>query len=370
MAVTLTQITLMNNAFSAPIDQLTDVIGMDGLGVNLHLEVTMGFGEMPPPFIDVTFLFKEPNLGRRGKSSFFLPAPARVPRVGLGRTYRLQLPADQSGLMLIPDAQLEVATVVRADDPAKPATADKAFRAPLLQAGWSLRGVGRQAKGNSLSGGNLITKEPDGKALMRTGGVEVVEIVAQPQFGLTVAAPGAWGFLRSPADVFFYTGHGIGGDLVTHPTLDTFLKPEQVRTAWAQTTLTGRVLVETHVLILNGCAALKGTAAEWRNLLTDKGGPLSAVLGYRNTAPLDKDGGEAVAAAMGKRIAGLGDKWADYPRAWMEVNKAEFRPGQPSGLSLLANARAIEPGGKTWNLIEKDGKVDIVEYLISVPSST
>src|SRR5262249_20944335 len=131
-------------------------------------------------------------------------------------TYRLELPAYFFALKVVPEGQAEFATVVRASDASAPATADAGFRQPLLSKGWAWRGMGRQGRRAPSASGDVNLKMPDAKRLMLAGGVELLEISVQPQPGLSLQDPRTWGFLRSPADVFFYTGHGQYGNLVTH----------------------------------------------------------------------------------------------------------------------------------------------------------
>jgi hypothetical protein len=289
----------------------------------------------------------------------FFSALGLVPRVGLSSIYRLMVPASQFGLLLIPDAQLEVATVVRADDAAMPTSADSKFRDPLLADGWSLRGKSRQPMARTDKSGDRNKREPNAKSLMLAGGVELVEITAQPQSGLTLEAPGAWGFIRSPADVFFYTGHGLVGNLVTHRPHDDWLTPEELLAAWVEPTLVGRILVETHVLVINGCSVLQSRyAVRWAKLLRSNQGPLVAILGYASTAPPDDSGGADAPASLAARIiAGLGDNWEQYPRAWLEANIAAYQPKPP--WDALASACAIDAQG-TWYLEQRNGSLTVV----------
>jgi hypothetical protein len=338
----------MDNTWSGRIDKVTDVIGMDGLGFNLQLEVKTAGGP-PPDFIDITVEIKEPHRGLRGKSSVPQPLSFRVPRHLQTTLYRLQLPAHHFALLMVPEGQREFATVVRANDPKMPATADGGFRAPLLNAGWSLRGKGRQGKSGSSKSGDVGKKEPDAKSLMRAGGLELIEVSVRPQRGLVLQDPKTWGFLRSPADVFFYTGHGMNGNLVTHDPHDTWLTPEELLVCWTQAPLAGRLLFDMDVLIINGCSVLNcdsttSSGMRWAQLLLNQNGPLYALLGYRGGAPADAKGGHAVAVDMAKRIAGgLDDNWLDYARAWLEVNRANYQ--ETTSPYHLGNACAIDLRG-------------------------
>jgi hypothetical protein len=90
------------------------------------------------------------------------------------------------------------------------------------------------------------------------------------------------------------------------------------------------------VLIINGCAVLRtgitssgGMSpcdARWQKLLISKKGPLTAILSYRGTAPMDnmgakKIGGNRIAEEMAQAmIDNLGTNWKAYARRWLEIN--------------------------------------------------
>ena len=85
------------------------------------------------------------------------------------------------------------------------------------------------------------------------------------------------------------------------------------------------------ILIINGCSvigdwglsnngSMAPCASRWRKLLLDPG-PLFAILSYRDTAPLDSNGGDQIALEMAQAIVkGLGDQWENYARKWVEIN--------------------------------------------------
>ncbi|HZZ77985.1 MAG TPA: hypothetical protein VFE62_05685, partial [Gemmataceae bacterium] len=56
-------------------------------------------------------------------------------------------------------------------------------------------------------------------------------------------------------------------------------------------------------------------------LLNTFQGPLYALLGYRDTAPMDSGGGDQIAIEMAQAIIDtLGDDWDSYARKWCEIN--------------------------------------------------
>src|SRR5262245_20611703 len=242
MSVTLVGTSLRDNTWLNPIDKRKDVIGLFSLDLNLLLEVKSTGGASPPPFISVKVEVKElqralsgqGSMTVKGKTSIPQPAVIPVPRFGLTSEYRLNLPHAGFALMMVPDSHKEVATVVRAG---KGATADVSFTAPLVKGGWAQRGFGRQPsskEGKSAVTGTLHPRRPDATALMLAGGVEVIEITAPPQKELVLQDAHTWAFLRSPADLFFYTGHGMGGNLVLDPNHETWLTPEELLAHWGR----------------------------------------------------------------------------------------------------------------------------------------
>lgn len=356
MALTLIRTALMDNAFSGRIDKVSDIIGLDGLGLNVMLEVKSTAGSALPEFINVKLEVKEPHRGLKGMSSVPEPVVAPVFRFGGASTYRLSMPSWFFALKMIPEGQLEFATVVRSSDAHNPASADAGFRKPMLDAGWAWRGMGRQGKLDNSPSGNVGLKIPDAKKLMLAGGVELLEVSVPHHAGLILQDAKTWGFLRSPADVFFYTGHGQHGNLVTSEEIipgfhDPWMSADKLVKAWNSVDIDGRNQFDIDVLIINGCSVLNceslfSDGMKWARLLYNQEGPLYAILGYRAGAPSDLRGGHAVAVDMARRIASGRLDWLDFSTAWLEVNianHAKFPPGKSP--YSLANACAIDLNG-------------------------
>jgi hypothetical protein len=233
----------------------------------------------------------------------------------------------------------EVATIARSGG-----TSDVEFRRAL---GWNLRGIGTQPVVAGGSTGSESGEVPDAFALFRSGGVEVLEVKVQAQPGWRV--PGSIKrLIRSPADVVYYSGHGLSssGNLVIDVdnkacgqtgTYRSWVGPGDLTRAWTRP-------MDLDVLILAGCSVLHidfstspvgGTGLAWAALLTTKGGPLAALLGYQRGAPCDAPNGDRIAKQMAERMAKGSTAFA---RDWLQVN----------GNNNANNAVAMDAQGYWW----------------------
>jgi hypothetical protein len=86
-----------------------------------------------------------------------------------------------------------------------------------------------------------------------------------------------------------------------------------------------------------------GPGAAWAALLKRWGGPLTAILGYRDKAPFDRIEGTQIAALMGKKIAtGLdADQWV---QVWLQLH---VNPDQKR-LPEFRNAVGMDQKGYWW----------------------
>jgi hypothetical protein len=236
------------------------------------------------------------------------------------------------------DSRREVATVMR-QDIGTPATAADRFRATLHHTG---RGAARQpsfAKNPdgtfSLPGDPAPKKEvPPAEFVTLGGGVEVLEARVPPAADRVVTAGAARALVRSPADIWFYSGHGLpSGELAVGPldgTHDYFVWKEAADflDAWVKSGNTSRT-VDMRMLIINGCNVLNLDSSngepgkEWAKLMQARGGNLTHILGYAAKAPLDIGGGADIAARIGEAIR----KGDDPVKAWLDVNAAHKRWG-------------------------------------------
>ncbi|HMP61215.1 MAG TPA: hypothetical protein PKD86_17865 [Gemmatales bacterium] len=344
MIVLLKKLTLLGSNGRTPLNRLTTA--MRKLSVEIELESD---GEYPDG-VDIEVRVQEPGLKRLTMSATDEVKKLRAKRVSsLSNKYRVEADLSKVLGLLKLDSKPEVATVRRVGG-----TSDALFRNPMTKKGWALRGVGVQpAIGAPDSTGNENREEPDARMLMQTGGVEVVRVSVPPQGQLTLGKNAStWGFIRSPADVFFYTGHGAWWDgslLREEPNhgYSDWMLPDELLQFWKRdTTDVGRSPMDLDVLFINGCSviywdlvstkavassdyATRGShALDWAKLLLNHEGPLYAICSYRATAPLDKPWGNQIGAEMGQAIAnGLGTNWKDYPRKWLEIN-AKYGPTQ------------------------------------------
>ncbi len=203
-------------------------------------------------------------------------------------------------------------------------------------------GAGKQAaEGKSDVTGNVMDEQPDAKTLFLAGGVEVMEVSVPASSGFKVGPQATtWAFVRSPADVFFYSGHGgwwncnlLREDHTSSATTGypLWLSPETLLDSWKKQKDITTSPMDLDVLIINGCSVLgdwggstEGEAVNgaktkpscrlrWQDLLTSQQGPLIAILGYRDTAPMDSGGGDQIALEMAQAmIDTLGDDWNAY----------------------------------------------------------
>lgn len=225
------------------------------------------------------------------------------------------------GFLAVRPGVSDLATVVRPGG-----TSDARFRAAL---GAASRGIATQPSTATGSTGDETREVPDAMALFRAGGVEVLELAAQPRPNWRTGGA-VRRLVRSPADVFYYSGHGLsasgklaiettGAACGTSGVFADWLGPAELAAVWPAT-------MDLDVLVIAGCSVLRidlstsppsGPGVGWTRLLRSRGGPLVALLGYQRGAPCDHPNGDAIAAAMGARIrAGS----TDFARDWLTVN--------------------------------------------------
>jgi hypothetical protein len=228
---------------------------------------------------------------------------------------------------------MELALVVREDG-----TSDDKFRGQLGSV--AFRGRGEQA--DKSSSGSEQGQVPDAKRLFMAGGVEVLSATAVDGAGLILKNKPMSRLVRSPADIFYYSGHGLGreGCLAIHGDYHSasvegyacWLNPSDLRPYW-------KAPFDVGVLILAGCSVLdlEKNGGEWVKLLKGKGGPLDVILGYEAGAPLDSNGGNDIALAMGKRVTAsmTEDQWV---RDWLDIN----------GTFRAWNAVGFNSHGRWW----------------------
>jgi hypothetical protein len=334
VAIRVKAVRILDTSATTEIIPTTDVLGMNVDKLNVEVELDGPAASLPAE-IPIEVRVIEPVLHRADMSSMtamkgpLKSTARREPPAPIYTAFGIDL-SSFTELSKSPDTLLEVATVVRDEG-----TSAGKFRSALVNNGWAWRGAAKQAAAGKVgSTGDMTKEEPDAATLMLAGGVELLEVSVPASTGFA-SGPQARGraFIRSPADVFFYSGHAAWWDcslLREDPAhyssgYEKWMTPDKLLTSWRTPkppTVSPRDL---DVLIINGCAVL-GTAGPncprlWEALLDGKGGPLVAILGYRDTAPMDEDLGNQVAEEMARAMIGLRDKFKDYPRKWMEINR-------------------------------------------------
>lgn len=321
-------LALCTDGFGAPLawDQ---VIGVDTSAVHLQATLTGGLPALHPPTLSVSLRSRPPDRlpGRATLDPAVTVALTRTgpdPADASRSVYRVSVPLPTLGDFLSVERRFpEVATIVRDGG-----TSDAEFRRGLNSgaATWAPRGVARQPTRVGVSTGSVADERADAHVLMRSAGAEVLVADLVPLPG-SVPPPPARALISSPADVVYYSGHGLGASnclaIESGPHhYDCWLRPADLIGVW-------RAPMDLDLLVLAGCSVLgvdvaarppTGPGLAWLPLLSGRGGPLVALLGYRASAPLDRPVGDRIAHAFGARLAaGLptGDALA---RAWLTVN--------------------------------------------------
>jgi hypothetical protein len=264
-----------------------------------------------------------------------------VPSDEMRTKYRLAVPIRDAGSFLT--AQLagfrDIATAGRDG-----AVSNIAFRRALT---WSSRGEAKLAYGSSS--GVESEERPDAARLLQAVGVEVLEVEGMDKGDPSNSYGGkpprvktiAKHLIRSPAGVFYYSGDGKSDGCLASGG-DCWASPKDLSGYW-------KPPFGPKVLILAGSGVLgtknaDGTPAggvEWAKFLKSKGGPVTVILGYRDSAPAE-DVAADIAQQMAAVAKGLSeDKWAD---AWIKIN------GDHQGDNTW-NAVSMDANGYTW--IEK-----------------
>jgi hypothetical protein len=364
MSITIHRVSLMPDSFAKPL-RWDDVIGLNVNGtpttsfINIEVEASSTAFATLPADVKVSVSSRLPNR-QAGPSTLFKPLTFSVPRWGSnpaappfssasplakfdqyprgpapttpGRVlYRLSRAVAQLGNFGGTNC---VATVVRTGG-----TSDKNFRQPF---GSSLRGAAMQPVNNpGQSTGNESQEVPDGLRLMWSGGLEVLEASIVPDSGWNVQQSSSKRLIRSPATVFYYSGHGLtsvgvrggarnclGIEDSSHliGNYSCWEEPADLVQYW-------RNLPNLDLFIIAGCSVLNldltnlvtspsrvlsgRTGVEWAKLLSTKGGPLTAILGYANEGPSDHPVGESIATDMANLLAGGS---TSYVQDWLNVN--------------------------------------------------
>lgn len=237
------------------------------------------------------------------------------------------------------DSTLEVATVMRKG---YDATAADVFRGQLR---YTARGLSRQPTYVKHANGSYSVEPdrgdprpwkevPPSELVMKSGGVEILVAQVPRVTGRKVTAQPARALVRSPADIWFYSGHGLSnGTLAIGPLDEThsYLPWKDGRdfiAAWVAGDQRSRTL-DMRMLIINGCNVLNldpGNGApgvEWAKLMRSRDGNLTHILGYAVKAPTDVGGGAAIAGQIGKAIR----EKKDPVEAWLDINDAYMRWG-------------------------------------------
>jgi hypothetical protein len=168
----------------------------------------------------------------------------------------------------------------------------------LSPAGWVSRGT-------LAEGSRGADVRSDALRLLQAGGYELIGLSLTKGDSQKVEEFN-W-VLRSPAEVFYYSGAPVSPAFL----LENWKKQSDMKVL---------IIGQTSVLAMNvqNGVASGGSGAGFANLLKGRGGPFTAILGYRDGGPSTGDQ-QDIAKMMGEAIArGLADdKWSE---AWLGLN--------------------------------------------------
>ncbi|MEL1264436.1 hypothetical protein [Pseudoxanthomonas putridarboris] len=379
MPIVLNRITIMTTDFSRSIDWSSEVLGAEV--DKLHVEVE-GFGldAETPGSIPVLISTRPPSL-ELGVSSIPVPVSVDVsfwtseanglwPGKMLFRTSIDLAPLGIGGGAAA--GITKVATLVRPIEASLgPPTSEGKLRVGLASGTWSPRGRAVQrpqvdpGNGAPLPGGAMADETPDAFRLLKYGGVEVLEARISPLApgGLVGVVLAAKALVRSPANIIYYSGHGLYASRCLavhqnpvptgHSAYAAWAKASDLKPGWSG-------LLNPNTLIIAGCSILSievaanpqvGPGLDWLPLLRSRGGPLFNLLGYGSVlhdpqsnpallqAPKDDPVGDAIAQEIGQKIASGSNVLV---RDWLEINAAH----------RAWNAVAIDGSGVYWHVTQ------------------
>jgi hypothetical protein len=289
-----------------------------------------------------------------GYSTILLPKWFRIPlkdpaapydaRFEVRTRYRLSIPIGEAGdfLTVVEGEVQEISTVVKSGN-----KSDVTFRSAL---GWASRGIAEQPANIANDSGDERAESLAALRLLQSGGVEVLEVEGMMKAKKDPKNGFAKRLIRSPADVFYYSG-AANDDGCLAIGKDCWASPRDLLGYWQPP-------FDLEVLILAGCSVLNvtypygnpnGPGTGWSALLKRWGGPLTAILGYKDKAPFDRIEGTQIAALMGKKIAAGLD-----PERWVQVwLQLHVNPDQKR-LPEFRNAVGMDQKGY-WSIGKRGG---------------
>jgi hypothetical protein len=350
--LTIDEVTFWNDNWTKKL-AWDDIIGLDesntspkstqtGIRINnVNVQVTASGAPRSsmPDYVSIQLRSSVPNMDNWGQRTLTVPVDWLVPRAtkeqakDLAQTwYRHSVPIANVGPFLATDRgkALEIALIVRGGG-----TADKKFRGALGSV--AFRGRGEQA--NAASTGSERNKVPDAKRLLLAGGVEVLEAEVVARDGWSMKGASAARLIRSPADILFYSGHGLHkegclaleGDFHNY-SVDGYrcwTYPWEIEAYW-------KAPLDLSALIISGCSVLDldSHGKDWAQLLKAYGGPLDVILGYETGTLTDEHGANDIVAKMGRWISSNQNATPEaWVRQWLEIN-GDFVPQQSGAVGM------------------------------------
>ena len=357
-----------------------DIIGLGGDN-KLNIQLTGNDAD----FIDRKSVSMKLAVRAPGKSREMIVNKAiSIPKTGKDPLdpskviFQLSVDLDDIGKIIKPiDGINEIASVRRIDG-----TSDK-FIIKALGTNWKSRGQAEQPNSCGANSASMVDERPDALKLMQAGGVAVME--------LKDSKGKVWlkRFIKNPADIFYYTGHGIGvgfarggtseNCLAVEPTLCCWAKPADLLPHWK-----GGMDLDT--LIIAGCSILgvdgtkdplDGDGVEWAKLTKSKGGPLLNLIGYGDwdpnenegigpeghTAPKDDKGGNTIAKEIGAWIK-ANPAQKKIIQKWLMINMEHQNPFAVGIDKEGVYWRTRRKASKGWKTISNEITRSKIKYVI------
>lgn len=341
-------VTLLRDDLTTPLDA-DEIIGLDSVSTGLNVQIIAVSADTPDPLsIDLVIRTPGKSGGKIVTRSLKIPKHGTDPADAANAIFKVSVSKADLDKLLVPiDNTKEVATVRRIGG-----TSDaRLIRA--LGRNWQARGQAQQADKCGIASADSAAERPDALKLMQAGGVAVLEL--KDAAGTVLAKQ----FIRNPADILYYTGHGLGRGfsqrvgassvhnclaIEDHAATDGYCcwaMPSDLAPYWKSP-------MDLDLLIVAGCSVLavdgstgtlEGDGLAWAKLMTWNSGPLRFLLGYGDydanensgtgpmgaTAPLDAGGGNEIAAEIGGWIK-ANPKLTGIIRAWLMINMAHQNP--------------------------------------------
>jgi hypothetical protein len=362
MAVIIEEVALVRHPKWPVLKWDEEALGMrPGDGVNIRIKLA---GAELPAAVMVMLESRAPNQAKTVATmahARWYSVP-RAPQYGRGVYYHSLSLSDVGDFLQVQNPKvLELAMLHRANEVV--AGASTSYLSFQQGGSWVMRGIAEQPTTPSPGVGNEMKEVPGALQLLRAGGLEVLQVTLKPPAGWKLARKGAdrcSRLVRSPADVFYFTGHAKFSSFLVYSggSYKEWYSFKDLCKDWPRQ-------MDTDCLVIAGCNALSFGGDDLRPLLLSGNGPLRAIVGYamneeiaqnQGKAPRDNQGGSTLAKKYAAAIAASADR--DYVKLWMDLHRQLFTTQH---VSWALTAAALDSAGRFWQMKPKTGEAFMAE---------